>query len=152
MKYRTSPERYSFHQKCDKQSFEEGKMNHDTYVQFLNYWELAKVKNNLPTNDLPDLEYELRTSDYIHNKCVASEDYCKDLYAALCNNEFFKDNKECSYSWRRVGGIIADILEKGDYIDWYLSGNEGYVTDEIRQDLTNMGWKIAPIVLDTNND
>ena len=147
MTYRTSPERHSFYQKCDKKNLETGNMTQESYDKWKTFWEIVKVEDSRPTIDLPDLEYELRTSDYIHNKCVASEQYCKDLYAALCNNEFIKNNKECSYSWRTVGGIISHILERGDYIDWYLSGNEGYVTPEIEKDIADMGWKIAPIVI-----
>jgi hypothetical protein len=140
MKYRTSPDRYYFHKKCDKKNLDEGTISQDYYNEWTRYWDDAKIKDTIPTTDLPDLEYELRTSDYIHDKCVSSENYCKDLYAALCNNEFTKGSKTCSYTWRTVGGIIANILEKGDYIDWYLSGNEGFITDEIKQDLENMGW------------
>jgi hypothetical protein len=147
MKYYTSPDLYSFYQKCDKKNLEEGNMTQENYDKWKTFWEIIKVEDSRPTIDLPDLECELRTSDYIHNKCVASEQYCKDLYAALCNNEFIKNNKECSYSWRRVGGIISNILERGDYIDWYLSGNEGYTTPEIEKDITDMGWKIVPMVI-----
>jgi len=73
-----------------------------------------------------------------------------------------------SCSWRHAGGIIADMQEKGDYIDWYCSGirgeiteeelkdptdeqqafrkkiqayvGEGTVTEEIRVDLLKLGW------------
>ena len=140
MKYRTSPDRYSFHLQCDKKNLETGNMDQESYDLHKRYWEKAKELDTIPTTDLPDLEYELRTSDYIHNKCISSENYCKDLYAALCNNEFIKGSKTCSYTWRTIGGIISHILEKGDYIDWYLSGNEGFITDEVKQDLENMGW------------
>ena len=143
MKYRTSPDRYSFYQQCDKKSLESGKMSQEIYDQYQEYWQQGKAKDAIPPTDLPDLEYELRTSDYIYSKCVASEEYCRDLYAALCNNDFLKEEKECGYSWRRVGGIIANILEKGDYIDWYCSGNEGNISEEIRSDLSKLGWKVG---------
>ena len=69
-----------------------------------------------------------------------------------------------SCSWRSAGGIVADMLQKGDYIDWYCSGMgglnqdyqggetdeewqartryvpEGTVTDEIRADFQSIGW------------
>lgn len=145
MKYRTSPERYSFWEKCDKKNLASGGMTQKIYDIMREHWMKAKNDDAIPTTDLPDLEYELRTNEYIHNKCIASEIYCQDLYAALCNNEFTKDGKTCSYTWRNVGGIIANILEKGDYIDWYCSGNEGYITDEIKKDINNMGWEIRSL-------
>jgi hypothetical protein len=72
--------------------------------------------------------------------------------------------EEWSCSWRYAGGIVADMQQKGDYIDWYCSGikndygddpegkypveskyvPEGCITDEIRTDLQRLGWAIAP--------
>lgn len=121
---------------------------------------------------LNNLEYDLRTTDWILAKVRASDVYAQNLYAAICNNEFQKSDvfpiladQRCSYSWRYAGGIIADMQEKGDYIDWYCSGIRGnkdddadyanpkyvpesVVTDEIREDLKQLGW----IVLDNDDD
>jgi hypothetical protein len=115
-----------------------------------------------------NLEYDLLSSDYIVEKCQ-NERYAQNLYAALCNNEFIKVemwniliDKKWSCSWRYAGGIIADIRKEGDYLDWYCSGihekdesdtntrqymSEGLVSDEIREDLLNIGWSVAQ-----NND
>jgi len=117
----------------------------------------AWMKNNL--------EYDLRNSDYIVEKCKI-DSYAQNLYAALCNNDFMRNEmwpilKEETWgcSWRYAGGIIADILQRGDYLDWYCSGimqegqyvsgyvAESVVTDEIRTDLLTLGW----IVLDSDN-
>jgi hypothetical protein len=47
----------------------------------------------------------------------------------MCNYDFQKNDfmirladKTWSCSWRYAGGIISDMQEKGDYIDWYCSG------------------------------
>jgi len=66
-----------------------------------------------------------------------------------------------SCTWRYAGGIIADMLQQGDYIDWYCSGivdgslrdveddavrdrkgyvGEGIITNEVREDLARLGW------------
>lgn len=128
-----------------------------------------------------NLEYDLRSTDWILQKVKNSDSYAQNLYAAMCNNEFQKSDtwcilsdKEWSCSWRYAGGIIADMQEKGDYIDWYCSGirndaydveidlsdltdqkkqyiisskkfvSEGVVTDEIRDDLKKLGWVVLP--------
>jgi hypothetical protein len=93
----------------------------------------------------------------------------------MCNNDFTKrelwpilKEEKWSASWRYAGGIIADMRQEGDYIDWYCSGmgglnqeydqketNEqwqkrtGYVpesvvTEEIEQDLNRLGWIVIP--------
>jgi len=112
-----------------------------------------------------NLEYDLRSSEYIAEKCKV-DSYAQNLYAALCNNDFMRNEmwpilKEETWgcSWRYAGGIIADILQRGDYLDWYCSGimqegqyvsgyvAESVVTDEIRNDLLTLGW----IVFDSDN-
>jgi hypothetical protein len=117
------------------------------------------------------MEYDLLTTDWILEKVRASESYAQNLYAAMCNNEFQKldvmpilKNETWGCSWRYAGGIIADMREQGDYIDWYCSGirggvdfsgenevydekklvPEGLVTDEIRDDLQRLGWAVVP--------
>lgn len=108
-----------------------------------------------------NLEYDLRSTDWILDKVRSSDTYAQNLYAAMCNNEFTKNDvwpilqdDSWSCSWRYAGGIIADMREEGDYIDWYCSGiGAGYgenhvagyvpesdVTDEIREDLLKLGW------------
>lgn len=126
-----------------------------------------------------NLEYDLRSTKWICDKVKSSESYAQNLYAALCNNDFTKNQvwpvlqgQKYSCSWRYAGGIIADMQEKGDYIDWYCSGikheydqktldsltdeqkeyvntvqkffvGEGYVTDEIKEDLLKLGWLVT---------
>ena len=102
----------------------------------------------------PNLELDLMKSDEIANKCIHSDIYAQNLYAALCNNRFFYDKEEWTCSWRHAGGIVADLRNSGDYMDWYCSGiglvdKEGYVaesvvTDEISLDLMKLGWTVKP--------
>ena len=109
-----------------------------------------------PTNNL---EYDIKES-FIADKVKNSEVYSQNLYAALCNNQFCKKDaifeilKEEYYScsWRYAGGIISDIRGHGDYLDWYCSGigiaepdhvGEGYITEEVLQDLNKIGWIVV---------
>lgn len=128
---------------------------------------------------IDNMEYDLRTSELIIEKCN-DKLYAQHLYAAMCNNEFTKNDvwpilteKRWGCSWRYAGGIVADIRQEGDYIDWYCSGirniedltteeynklsreeqeiylesnarvSESVVTDEIRKDLLSIGWLVA---------
>jgi hypothetical protein len=99
----------------------------------------------------PNLDIDLFKTDWIVSKCVNSDVYSQNLYAAICNNLFYKEDEEWSASWRTAGGIVADLRNKGEsYIDHYCSGMidkegyapEGFVTDEIRKDLLKIGWTI----------
>jgi len=119
-----------------------------------------------------DLEQDIRTCDWMLQKVQDSENYAQNLYAAMCNNVFQKNevwpllrDEYWSCSWRSAGGLIARLRNKGDYMDWYCSGignrEDGYglagnrpeqgiyvpesmVTDEIRQDLFAIGWIVQP--------
>jgi hypothetical protein len=101
-----------------------------------------------------NLEFDLFNSDWLINKCKKSKKYSQNLYAALCNNLFYKNDEEWSCSWRYAGGIVADLNETGDYMDWYCSGIcanettgyvvEGDVTSEISNDMLNLGWHHKP--------
>lgn len=109
----------------------------------------------------PNLEHDLLRTDWISYKCTINNVYCQNLYAALCNNIFIKEDSEWTVSWRGSGNIVSSLIKydqrhpvdsnvSGDYLDWYCSGasagqiagyvEEGFVTSEIANDLLNLGW------------
>lgn len=180
-KLRKSPNRGKFHIDNEMKRVAEGKKTLSealSIIELHESWNLKiseeeqseKFKKN-------NLEYDLRTSEYIAEKCKV-EHYAQNLYAALCNNDFVKNDvwpiltdEAWGCSWRYAGGIVADIRQEGDYIDWYCSGiighpdddkigamtdeqknryqymqkyfvSEGIVTDEIREDLFKIGWLV----------
>ena len=110
-----------------------------------------------------NMEYDMGQSDWFVSKVRGSDDYAQNLYAAMCNNSFQKQDvwlvlkdAHWSCSWRYAGGIVADLQAKGgDYLDWYCSGigvkdgdyinhvGEGNVTDEIAADLALLGWCVS---------
>ena len=100
----------------------------------------------------PNLEQDLLNSSFIKDKCKHSPVYSQNLYAALCNNKFFYNNEEWTCSWRYAGGLVSQIVDGDDYMDYYCSGigningfvGEGFVTEEIRTDLLKLGWIIKP--------
>lgn len=127
-------------------------------IDFYKLWEQRDQENLVdPEWQKDNLEYDLRTTDWILEKVRASEVYAQNLYAVMCNNDFIKNDvwpvlteQKWRCSWRHAGGIIADMLQRGDYIDWYCSGMgdadgyvpEGTITMEIEQDLLKLGWLV----------
>ena len=128
----------------------------DTMLDLFKTWDQLKLEQEQdPEWQKNNLEYDLRNTDWIIAKVGESDTYAQNLYAAMCNTDFTKndiwpilqeDTWHCS--WRYAGGIIADMRKQGDYMDWYCSGiggqigevSEGVVTDEIREDLLKLGW------------
>ena len=162
MKPSRSPQRNTFQvdayvKRCLAEGKEPSQDYLDLYAQADYHdqeWSEAEEHDN-------DMEWDLRTTPWILDKVRNSETYAQNLYAAMCNNEFQKlatfpilADQTCSYSWRYAGGIIADMRQEGDYIDWYCSGIRGedaepdgsvpesIVTDEIRADLLQLGWRV----------
>jgi hypothetical protein len=165
-----SPERHTFQKdnyiaRCK----EENKEPDASIVQMYESWAKDDEYENRPENDL---EYDLRTTEWILEKARSSESYAQNIYAAMCNMRWQKldtfpilKDEYWSCSWRSAGGIVADMLQKGDYIDWYCSGMGGLagdwdqdsesfeewqtrtkyapeatVTEEIRADFQKLGW------------
>lgn len=175
----SSPERNTFQMEgYIRRCKEEGKEPSQDYLDmFLKTQRDSMSKFDDPESHVDNLEYDLRTNDWILEKVRNSEAYAQNLYAAMCNTDFIKNDvwpilteKKWSCSWRYAGGIIADMRQEGDYIDWYCSGikniltdaelkeltkdqleryeitkqyvGEGNVTDEIRADLLKLGWNV----------
>jgi hypothetical protein len=131
-----SPQRHSF---LNKKS--DGQSSNDLLDQIRNN-DLLKEEDTEWQKD--NLEYDLRTTDWILEKVRNNEAYAQNLYAAMCNNEFQRidlwpilTDKFWSCSWRYAGGIVANMRQEGDYIDWYCSGiNNGPLSDEDKKDMT----------------
>lgn len=170
-KLANSPDRFSFQkQKYLERKAEEGKTPENSeevraMVEYYDIWKSDKDDKEIDTEwQKNNLEYDLRSTEWICDKVKQSDVYAQNLYAAMCNNDFQKleiipilKDELWSCSWRYAGGIVADMREEGDYIDWYCSGirddyeadeyqrryvSESTVTEEIREDLLNLGWKV----------
>jgi hypothetical protein len=179
----SSPERHTFQKEgYIKRCEEEGKLPNPDYIEMYKTWREQDQANIVdPLWQKDNMEYDLRSTQWIIDKVKGDDVYAQNLYASMCNRDFTKNDvwpilteKRWSCSWRHAGGIVADMQEKGDYIDWYCSGirdskildddefsaltkeqqesyiqgkkfvSESCITDEIREDLLKLGW----IVLD----
>ena len=169
-----SPERHTFQKEgYVKRCEEKGEEPNPAYLEMYKTWREQDEENLVdPAWQKDNMEYNLRSTKWICDKVKTSDNYAQNLYAAMCNQDFQKQdvwpvlkNETWSCSWRSAGGIIADMREKGDYIDWYCSGignkeagfgldgytptpdpdgrdyvPEGVVTEEIKMDLKQLGW------------
>ena len=167
-----SPDRNTFQKEGSvKRQEEKGEPINENYLDW--FEQVLEEHNNKfkdPQSRVNNMEYDLLTTNWILEKVRADEAYAQNLYSAMCNNGFIRldiipilKQEEWACSWRYAGGIVADMRQQGDYIDWYCSGirndyqdkeaenlydqrkyvPEGCITDEIRQDLQSLGWAIA---------
>jgi hypothetical protein len=99
--------------------------------------------------------------DHLRDNALANE-----FYSALCNTRWrlIVEKSEdiriidklkgeepgvWSCSWRYAGGIIAEIRSdhhgvNENYIDFYCLGNEGEVSELVRECFERMGWEPYP--------
>lgn len=93
----------------------------------------------------PDLERDLRLSCRVCD-LVGSELFATLLYGALCNTIWRHKATGTPWqcSWRYAGGVVAGLRgEGGDYLDWYCSGGEGLVDDQVLAEIEALGWGLA---------
>lgn len=129
----------------------------------------------IPNPPEHNMRTDMQDAQWFKDKIRASKSYAQNLYAAMCSMRFQKldvmpilKDEYWSASWRDAGGIVADLVGHGDYMDYYCSGissgimpegeidndeefedwqiktkyvAEGVVTDEIKEDLKILGWQ-----------
>ena len=173
----SSPTRGTFHSQCRREDViaeggdpEQDEDYLDAVERERSWNELVKKREASEVFKKNNLEYDLRSTKWICDKAKASEIYAQNIYAALCNQDWQKNDvwpllkgETYSCSWRYAGGIVADMIESGDYIDWYCSGirdedstlaesgfvPESVVTEEIREDFFKLGW--IPVASDSDD-
>ena len=117
------------------------------------------------------MQTDMMDTEWFRTKVRSSRSYAQNLYAAMCNNEFQKQDtwevltdSRWGCSWRAAGGVVAVLRDcDEDYMDYYCSGMGGFatvdtdpasyyeengyvkeseVTAEIREDLLRLGWVV----------
>jgi hypothetical protein len=130
-KISTSPDRHTFQaENYVKRCEEKGEEPSEDYLNLYKSAKQQDTENMIdPKWQQDNMEYDLRSTEWILEKVRNSDVYAQNLYAAMCNRDFIKNDvwpiltsKTWSCSWRSAGGIVANMKEKGDYIDWYCSG------------------------------
>ena len=106
---------------------------------------------------IPLIVEELNHAKVIIYKAQNSREYADDLYCSLCNNIWTKNGFECHLSWREAASEVAKLRNKGEYyLEFYphmsprtveVNGStvplgEGYISEEICNDLLEIGWSV----------
>jgi hypothetical protein len=132
----TSPDRGSFHIECEIKSLHTGRKTQEEAYEMIDFYKTQEQRQRELEQDpewqIDNMEYDLRSTKWICDKVKSSEVYAQNLYAAMCNREFTKNDvwpllqdKRWDCSWRYAGGIVCHMKESGDYIDYYCSGIRG---------------------------
>lgn len=95
-------------------------------------------------------EFEAAIERQLGADLKSNPDVCVALWSALANVNWYHTEKhyEVSYSFRAAGHMIARIIGRGDYMDWYCSGPYAVVDNHIAHALKKEGWiydDIGPI-------
>ncbi len=95
-------------------------------------------------SDFQEFGIALRT---LADRIGADDVFAREVYASLCNMQWQRDDMEelVSLSWRAAGGVVADLVGRGEcYLDYYCSGNESVVSERVREALGELGWTPVP--------
>jgi hypothetical protein len=143
----SSPDRDTFQARAAQQQADEGKTSADNAAAMAEFYQTMnqqrREREQNPEWQKSNMEYDMRTTDWMVAKTRESEAYAQNLYAAMCNQDFQKNdvwpvlkNETWSCSWRYAGGIVADMRGEGDYMDWYCSGIQGIITEAELAEMT----------------
>lgn len=88
------------------------------------------------------IDFELILIKYFKDRMIEDHELCKNIWSALANVTWYNPEAhiEVSYSFRAAGGLIAEIIGQGDYMEWYCSGPYATISDEIRRVMKKEGW------------
>jgi hypothetical protein len=117
---------------------------------------ISQILKKAHSGSADELNYKSLENDIreiLAEKILDDYDFAQEMYAALCNTGWVRtgvpDALATFFSWRYAGGVIASIRNGTDsmsYMEFYCGGNEGIVSDLVREYMSGIGWE--PISLD----
>ena len=79
----------------------------------------------------------------------ADASLCVEMWSALANMDWKHVNADsASYSFRAAGDLIASVIDRGDYMDWYCSGPMARISERVASAMAAEGWTPIPTVCD----
>lgn len=86
-------------------------------------------------------DFEADLKSLFGDKMKKDDEFCAEVWSALANIIWKNDDaEEFDATFRYAGGLIADIIGRGDYMDWYCCGVYGSVSMYIEKRLATLGW------------
>ena len=92
--------------------------------------------------DFKDDLFAQALNKVLGNDMREEESVCEDVWSALANVDWKHYNGDTAgYSFRAAGDLIAAIIGKGDYMDWYCRSEAEIVKPYIYELLKEEGWE-----------
>lgn len=89
-------------------------------------------------------DQSLGTSSWFRRKVLSSRTYAEQVYDALCNIHYCSLNDPSnvwSCSWRYAAHFVGSLRNHENYMEFYCSGNEGTISEEVESDFLALGWR-----------
>mgnify|MGYP003325198580 CR=1 FL=1 len=104
------------------------------------------------------VKFENAIAKYLGERMKTDDELCSNVWSSLANVDWYyildeKDFGAVSYSWRAAGGLISNIIDRGSYMDWYMSGPDAVVNEEFRRVMKKAGFipDDRPMICDEPN-
>lgn len=86
-------------------------------------------------------EFENAAARALGESMKEDETLCIEVWSALANTEWkHKNGDTASYSFRAAGDLIASIIDRGNYMDWYCSGPYAQISNRVAAAMKKEGW------------
>jgi hypothetical protein len=90
----------------------------------------------------PEDRFEIDLNCALGDKMRINDALCARVWGSLANCGWrHDDGSTASYSYRAAGDMIAAIIGRGDYCDWYCSSSAGKVDPEVEAAMLPFGWR-----------
>lgn len=100
---------------------------------------LGGITGGRPLDETDD--FEMAVSRSLGEAMKTDDTLCIEMWSSLANQDWVHENgNTAGYSFRAAGDLIAAVIGRGEYMDWYCSGPYETVSDRIEEALKKEGW------------